>query len=206
MTPARSFFALLFAGALLAACPDNGSPVDSPDSGPPVEDRDAGNDVPDAGDPGEPDGGEPDGAEPDEGEPDGGEPVVEVPLPGFGAISGDCGVLDDELTSPEPFYFVNRLDFADDVFDAEDLVLLTEGGQRLMDTENAGGSSTVSEAFAFEVLHRCELATLLATETEVHYTTTGKMTDLLVEIDGLRVGVSVARAYQVPPWATLTPS
>ena len=50
------------------------------------------------------------------------------------------------------------------------------------------------------MLYRCELATLLKTETEILYVdSAGKKTDLLVEIDGHRVGVSVTRAYHYPP-------
>jgi hypothetical protein len=63
---------------------------------------------------------------------------------------------------------------------------------------NAGGSSLESEIFAYEVLARCEGASLLKTETEVVYDTAGKITDLLVDIDGLKIGVSVTRAVAFP--------
>lgn len=44
------------------------------------------------------------------------------------------------------------------------------------------------------------MATLLKTEGEVVYTDPmGKKTDLLVGFDGLKVGVSVTRAYGFPP-------
>ncbi len=54
---------------------------------------------------------------------------------------------------------------------------------------------------SFEVLRHCEGAKLLKTETEVTYAppTDGgvnTITDVLVEIDGKRVGVSVTRAYK----------
>jgi len=129
---------------------------------------------------------------------------VSWPLAGFGAISGDCDQLDTELTEAAPSFFVNHIDFGADPYDAADLELLTEGGQIVMTTPNAGGSSVPSEAFAFELLARCEGATLLKTETEVSYDVEGKITDLLVQIDGLKVGVSVTRAVGYPKDAPYT--
>ncbi len=121
-----------------------------------------------------------------------------LPLPGFGAITGPCGFLDDELLDPNPSFEVNAIDFGSDPYDAADYGLLTEFGQEVIDDGNAGGSSLLSEVFAMEVLARCELATLLATETEIRYTTEGKITDLLVEIEGRKIGVSVVRAVGFP--------
>lgn len=122
-----------------------------------------------------------------------------VPLAGFGLISGDCGELDVELTSDEPAFFVNHLDFGADGWEAEaELALLTPGGQEIWADGNAGGSSIESEIFAFEVLARCELATLVKTETEIGYDVEGKTTDLLVMIDELPIGVSVTRAVSFP--------
>lgn len=128
---------------------------------------------------------------------DTGEPSVE-PLDGFGALSGDCGVLTEALlTDAAPGLYLNTLDFGAESFDAS---LLSEGGQVIYEAGNLGGSSLLSEVFAYEVLYRCELATLLKTEGEIVYTDTGgKKTDLLVEIDGLKLGVSVTRAYHYPP-------
>lgn len=122
-----------------------------------------------------------------------------VPLDGFGAITGTCGILDDELTSPDPSYAVNHIDFDSDPYDAADEALLTDGGREIIADGNAGGSSLYSEVFAYEMLHRCELADLLKTETEVTYDTTDtSITDLLVEIDGYKIGVSVTRAIAYP--------
>ena len=128
---------------------------------------------------------------------DTGEPAFE-PLDGFGALSGDCGVLTEALlTDAAPGLYLNTLDFGAESFDAS---LLSEGGQVIYEAGNLGGSSLLSEVFAYEVLYRCELATLLKTEGEIVYTDTGgKKTDLLVEIDGLKLGVSVTRAYHYPP-------
>ncbi len=122
-----------------------------------------------------------------------------LPAPGFGVISGPCGVLDDELTSAAPDIVVNRIDFGTDPYDDGDFELLTAGGQEIINDGNAGGSSLLSEVFSYELLSRCEGAVLLKTETEVQYTDSqGKITDLLVEIDGLKVGVSVTRAVAFP--------
>ena len=122
-----------------------------------------------------------------------------VPLMGFGDISGMCGVLNDpELTGATPLFFRDALTFMRRYNDPADRSLLTVGGQKIVATPNAGGSSIYSEVFAFEQLARCELAGLLKTETEIVYDTQGKITDILVEIDGKKIGVSVVRAVQFP--------
>lgn len=120
---------------------------------------------------------------------------------GFGAIAGPCGLLRPELTSDSPSFFVTHLDFMMDAFDDPgERGLLTPGAIEILEEGTAGGSSGVSEAFAFEVLARCERAALLASETEVVYEPiTSKKTDMVVEIDGMTVGVSVARAFFFPP-------
>lgn len=123
-----------------------------------------------------------------------------VPLPGFGEISGECGVLDsEELLSPDPWLLHSVIDFDDDGYDDADFGQLTDGGQEIIEDGNAGGSSIYSEVFAYEVLHRCDRAQLLKTEMEVTYIDPeGKITDLLVLMDGLEVGVSVTRAVGWP--------
>ena len=130
-----------------------------------------------------------------------------VPLAGFGDLAGMCGVLDDpELTGPSPLAVHATLTFARRYNDPADRPLLTVGGARMMATPNAGGSSGMSEAFAFEQLARCELAPLLKTETEITYDTTGKITDLMVSIDGHKIGVSVTRAVAYPFGQPYTPA
>lgn len=119
------------------------------------------------------------------------------PHAGFGAIRGDCDVLDDELISVMPGLFYTTIDFASLYTDA-DLSMLTQGGQKLVTDDNAGGSSRLSEAFAYEVLERCEDAVLLKTETEIVYANESKKTDFLAELDGLKIGVSVTRAMSFP--------
>ena len=128
-----------------------------------------------------------------------------LPLPGFGNITGACGVIDEQLLSPDPSVIVNAIDFGTDPWDnPADLGLLTSGGQEMVADGNAGGSSLVSEIFSLEVLTRCEGATLVKTETEVVYDVSGSITDILVEIDGMKVGVSVTRAVGFPRDAAYT--
>ena len=95
------------------------------------------------------------------------EESFDPPLDGFGTITGECGVIDaTHLTSTSPFFFLNTIDFAQDTYDASDFDLLSEGGQVLATTENAGGSSAWSEVFSYEVLYRCEFADIDQTETK----------------------------------------
>ncbi len=189
------------ADAATTASPD--AALAPPDAAPPGTDAAT---APDAAAPGPDAGGQPDAASPGPDaatpKPDASEPpdaAVVVPLVGFGTITGECGVLDTELTDADPHFFLNTLDFGTDQYDAEDLSKLTAGAQRVMTTPNQGGNSIVSEAFAVEMLVRCELATLLKTEREIGYSyPQGKITDELVQIDGLKVGVSVVRATDYP--------
>ena len=128
-----------------------------------------------------------------------------LPLPGFGTITGSCGVIDAQLLSPDPSVIVNAIDFGADPWDnPADLGLLSTGGQEMVADGNAGGSSLESEIFSLEVLTRCEGATLVKTETEVVYDVSGSITDILVEIDGMKVGVSVTRAVGFPRDAAYT--
>lgn len=127
-----------------------------------------------------------------------GPPESMAPRPGFGAISGECGVLDDgEWNASSPFLFRNAIDFGSEAYDK---AKLSTGGQKIADAGNLGGSSLYSEIFAYEVLYRCEFATLLKTEGEIGYKdASGKKTDLLLRIDGRKIGVSVTRAFHFPP-------
>lgn len=144
---------------------------------------------------------------PEAASPDAGPAVIDaaadaasgVPVAGFGDLAGMCGVLaDPELLGATPLLVRGTLDFTRAYVDPDDRPLLTPGGRRLIETPNAGGSSELSEVFAYEQLARCELATLLETETEITYETDGKKTDLLVTIDGHKIGVSVTRAMAFP--------
>ena len=139
------------------------------------------------------DAGDDDGPSVDAGDPDGG------PAPGFGAITGQCGVLTlAELDGTTPLWFGGDFFFDNRFDDPAERDQLTPGGQHIISVPNAGGSSVLSEVFAFEWLARCEGATLLKTETEIVYDVVGKKADILVEIDGRKVGVSVTRAMTFP--------
>jgi len=127
---------------------------------------------------------------------------VTVPLSGWGEITGDCGVLDIELTSEQPALFRNTLDLGQIPFDPASL---SDGGAALWDAGTLGGSSIHSEIIAYELLYRCELAELLKTEGEILYAVQGKKTDMLTEIDGLPIGVSVTRAVSWPHDAEYLP-
>lgn len=116
---------------------------------------------------------------------------------GFGVISGDCGLVDAmELESPMAFVFTGAIDFGVTGFDYD---LLTPGGQEMFDAGNLNAGSLESEIVAYEVLARCDMAALLKTEGTIVYSDPmGKKTDILVEMDGLKVGVSVVRAVGFP--------
>ncbi len=127
------------------------------------------------------------------------------PLDGYGQIAGSCGEIDlEDLVSPDPQIVESEIDFSGrPPFDP---VLLSPGGQEMYADGNLGGSSLYSEIFAFEVLARCEGATLLKTEAEIVYATQGKKTDILIDIDGEKVGVSVVRAMSFPEGAPYAPA
>ena len=122
------------------------------------------------------------------------------PADGFGEISGSCGVLSENLLADlTPSIIGNTIDFGNNPYDEADFDSLTSGGQEVINDGNAGGSSLYSEVFAFEVLSRCEDAELLKTETEIAYTDPqGKLTDLLVQVREIKLGVSVTRAVGFP--------
>jgi hypothetical protein len=113
--------------------------------------------------------------------------------------SGSCGVVKTQLTQPTPSLENNLLVFV--AGETYDRASLSPGGQILFDAPNAGGSSGESEVMSFEVLRHCEGASLLKTETDITYQApddagANTITDILVEIGGKKVGVSVTRAYK----------
>jgi hypothetical protein len=120
----------------------------------------------------------------------------------FGSISGDVGLIDrDELLSPAPSFLESIFDVGGAEFDED---RLSPSGQRLYDAAPAGGSSRASEAVAFEVLRQGAGATLLQTEQEVRYDSSGAKVDFVAEIDSERVGVSVVRGLTFPRETTLS--
>jgi hypothetical protein len=120
----------------------------------------------------------------------------------LGTLFGPCGTLRSMITAPTPSLVRNDVVFM--APERYERAALSPGGQRIFDTPNAGGSSTESEVMAFEVLHHCEGASLTATETEINYMApddggANSITDILVTINGQRVGVSVTRVYRPAP-------
>ncbi|MBT8495714.1 MAG: hypothetical protein KJO07_21880 [Deltaproteobacteria bacterium] len=120
-----------------------------------------------------------------------------APAPSFGAISGECGPLAAELDSPQPSERRSRFQLPG-LPGADDVALLDDGTRTILDSENAGGSSRYSEAFAFELLSRCVDAELEATENQIEYDPDGDKTDFLIVTEGERIGVSVARVMSFP--------
>ena len=117
-------------------------------------------------------------------------------------VSGECGILDTELIDPSPHFLdttvlINTCDYVPEY--------MSPGATKIWTDGNAGGSSIYSEIFAFELASQCEDAILLKTENEILYIDPqGKMTDLLVGIDGVKTGVSVTRAFIYPLGTPLT--
>ena len=119
---------------------------------------------------------------------------------GFGELTGMCGVLQaTDLTSTAPKQVLVNFHWTTGYVDPDDRPQLTPGGQHMAATPNAGGSSGLSEIFAYEQLARCEGATFLKSETEIAYEPpTSKKTDLEILLDGHKLGVSVTRAFKGP--------
>jgi hypothetical protein len=160
------------------------------------------------GDPVEPDDGD--------GEPDGGTskpkdaaPKTDAnvaPADILGTLSGSCGVVKTYQTPPASTYTTNALEY--ETREVYDKSSLSDDGDGMYDTPNAGGSSVESEIMSFEVLRACEGAKLLKTENDVLYsppddTGPSSITDILVSINGTKIGVSVTRVYK-PSNQTLT--
>ena len=126
-----------------------------------------------------------------------------LPLPGFGSIKGDCGPIDmSEIISKSPYSFSTNIDFGSMSFDVN---ALSPGGQMIHAEGGLNPKSLFSEIFSYEILYRCELAKLLKTETKISYTPGAtKKTDLLVDIDGYKIGVSVTRAFAFPAGSTFS--
>lgn len=195
MRPGIGLFAVLF------ACSTSEAPADlGVDGGPQdVASADLGFEDSGPSDQGtNPDSGLDGGIESDAATPADGGPQDTGPEP-VGLLSGACGELDDtELLGPTPFDFENHLDFPMG-YSMADLPRLSAGAQEILADGTAGGSSGYSEAFSFEVLARCEGASLIKSETEIVYEpVTSKKTDILVQIDGHKIGVSVTRAVGFP--------
>jgi hypothetical protein len=185
---------------VLAACSSASSSPDAPEGTTPAPPR-ATSDVPGETPPGSGD----DASGAGDGGTDG-LPPNGTPGDILGTLSGSCAQIGALLASPSPSLLDDTLAFAPP--ETYDRASLSADGQRLYDTSNAGGSSSESEVMSFEVLHACEGASLLKTETEILYAAPddsgpNTITDILVSIGGEKVGVSVTRAYK-PSSQTLT--
>lgn len=129
-----------------------------------------------------------------------------APADVLGTISGSCGHVKLHLTTASPSFIQNAIEFK--AGESYDKASLSDDGDRLFDTPNAGGSSTESETMSFEILRACDGAKLLKTETEITYAPPddsgpSSISDMLVEIAGKKVGVQVTRVYR-PSNQTLT--
>ncbi len=119
-------------------------------------------------------------------------------------VTGACGELDTELIDASPHLIVTDVGVSECDFIAEGL---SPGGLEMLLEGTAGGSSIYSEILAHEIALQCEQAGLLKTETEIIYTDpNGKKTDILVMIDGIKIGISVTRAIVWPPGTPLSPA
>lgn len=120
----------------------------------------------------------------------------------WGPISGQCGVLSAELASKAPAFVVNTWHFAQSgPFDPKPL---RSGAQKRYDGPNAGGSSKCSEVMSMQLLYECDGAVTLKPEVEIKYDAPGSITDWLASFGGVKVGVSVTRAYKGPSATTYT--
>lgn len=120
----------------------------------------------------------------------------------WGPISGQCGGLTAELASKAPAFVVNTWHFAQaGPFDPKPL---RSGAQKRYDGPNAGGSSKCSEVMSMQLLYECDGAVTLKPEVEIKYDVQGSITDWLASFGGVKVGVSVTRAYKGPSATTYT--
>jgi len=118
------------------------------------------------------------------------------PVDGYGALSMCPAIGVPDILSPDPALFQDLLDFTG--YPVFDVSLLSPGGQAMYAAGNLNSSSLDSEVLAYEVLYRCDGAEFLKGEGQIVYAIDGKKTDLLVDIGGQRVGVSVVRAESFP--------
>jgi hypothetical protein len=139
--------------------------------------------------------------QPDAGKSDAGDPNDIL-----GTLSGTCGTLGAWVAGTTASLEKNGLLFV--AGEAYVRASLSAGAQTIFDTPNAGGSSVESEVMSFEVLHFCEGASLVKTETQIGYALpddagASSITDILVSMSGRKIGVSVTRVYK-PSSQTLT--
>jgi hypothetical protein len=118
-------------------------------------------------------------------------------MAGMGQLACSCNELYVPLANASsPFQVEDHLDFGSAGWDS---AKLTAGGQQILAAGNLNDGSLKSEIVAYEVVSRCDSAQLLKTERTVeYYDPNGKKTDLVVQLAGHKVGISVVRAYHYP--------
>lgn len=105
-------------------------------------------------------------------------------------VSHDCALLLRSEMQPRRLYQDWQLDVKPS---------LCADAFRVLEEENAGGSSLISESMSMELLARAFGAKLLKTEMQLRYfPTNSAMTDFSIEFDGVVLGVSVTRAISHP--------
>lgn len=122
----------------------------------------------------------------------------------IGTASGECGLVTAAVKATGSVVVDVPISF--DATDKWERARLSPGGQRIFDAPNAGGSSKESEVMTFEILHHCDFASLLKTETEITYGPppdggAATITDMIVTIDGEKIGVNPKRVFKPEPLA-----
>ena len=111
-------------------------------------------------------------------------------------ISGDVHLIAENLQSNYP----SLLNISFDCNVSYNNSLLSSDAQTVFNDCSTGGSVCDSRSLAMEVLNRLAHATLSSTESQIGYIdAAGKKTDMIVNIENLKVGIDVARAYHYPP-------
>lgn len=77
--------------------------------------------------------------------------------------------------------------------------IVSDEAKKSLLIDNAGGKSTVSEMYSIDYFVKIHSAKDCIFEKEVQYWIDYKMVDFICEIDGCRIGVSVARAMEYLP-------
>ena len=120
----------------------------------------------------------------------------------WGTITGDCGAIGDAISEQSPAILLTTYTFDDpNTFDSG---VLEGQRKKRFEEPNAGGSSKCTEVMSMQLLVNCEGAVITKLETEITYVNEGKIADYLADIDGIKTGVSVTRAYKGPVVDTYT--
>jgi hypothetical protein len=120
----------------------------------------------------------------------------------IGDATGECGKLKSFVTTST--WTLIEVPIAFTSSDKYERARLSPGGVRVFDAPNAGGSSKESEVMTFEILHHCDGASLVKTETEIKYGPApdggaATITDMTVTIGGTRLGVNPKRVFKPEP-------